>query len=126
VAAVGEVGVGSRFGAVGKTRAIADLTAVTNPAWELCGHLIPLVAVEQLADAGERAVAEALLAAYAEPTGTDDLAHAAQCRLAVATAAVGRFSDARAAVERLTADYRDVGSRARAASCRRRASGRGG
>ena len=53
--------------------AVADLVLVTNPSWELYGHLIPLVAVEELAVQGESSVAEALLDAYPPLVSEDAL-----------------------------------------------------
>lgn len=91
--------------------ALADLTEVTNPAWELYAHLLPLAAAEQLAVEGFRDVAEDLLDAYPAPTGTGDLADSARYRIAVAQAAVGRYAEARAAIDDLPLDYRGVGLR---------------
>ncbi|AEH10718.1 MULTISPECIES: hypothetical protein [Protofrankia] len=97
-----------------RSGAVAELAAVTNPFWELYGHLLPLVAVEELAVRGESAAAEGLLDAYPPPVDGgdgDDLVNAARYRYAVATAAVGRFGTARAAVDGLPAGYRAVGRR---------------
>jgi tetratricopeptide (TPR) repeat protein len=94
--------------------AVADLVLVTNPSWELYGHLIPLVAVEELAAQGEPSVAEALLDAYPQLVSeddADDLVNAARYRHAIAAAAVGRFEAARDAIDRLPADYQGVGRR---------------
>jgi tetratricopeptide (TPR) repeat protein len=91
--------------------AVAALATVSHPYWELYGHLIPLVAVEQLADQGDRDVAAALLDERDVDIGDDDPAHAARYRHAVASAALGRFDQARAAVEALPESYRAVGYR---------------
>jgi hypothetical protein len=93
---------------------IADLASVTSPFWELYGHLLPLVAVEELAVLGEPTVAEALLEVYPPPVSEgdeDDVVNAARYRYAVAMAAVGRFEVARAVIDGLPADYRGVGLR---------------
>lgn len=95
--------------------ALADLVTVTNPSWELYGHLLPLVAVEELAGRGEPVVARALLAACPEPPAgkgrEDDFVNAARYRYAVATAAVGDFDAARVLIDGLPRDYRTVGLR---------------
>jgi tetratricopeptide (TPR) repeat protein len=91
--------------------AIVELTNVSHPFWELYGHLIPLVAVEQLADEGEPGVAAALLDQRAAEQGSGDEADAARYRRAVASAALGRFEEARSAVDTLPASYHAVGYR---------------
>jgi TIR domain/NB-ARC domain len=91
--------------------AIGELTTVSHPFWELYGHLIPLVAVEQLADAGQLDVATPLLDQRPPEQGSDDMADAARYRRAVATAALGRFDEARAAVDALPDGYHPVGYR---------------
>lgn len=95
--------------------ATADLVTVTNPSWELYGHLLPLVAAEQLATEGEPAVGRALLDAYPEPPAgrgrDEDFVNAARYRYAVALAAVGDLDEARAMVDALSPDYVPVGRR---------------
>ena len=93
--------------------AIGELTDVTHPFWELYGHLIPLVAVERLADDGQLDVAAALLDQRGPEQGSDDddMANAARYRRAVATAALRRFDEARAAVDALVESYHPVGYR---------------
>ncbi|MDQ1042978.1 toll/interleukin-1 receptor domain-containing protein [Streptomyces sp. V4I2] len=95
--------------------AVADLVTVTNPSWELYGHLLPLVAVEELAQRGEPTVARELLDAYPEPPGgegiDDDLVNAARYRYAVAMAAVGDFDEARILTDSLSHHYEPVGRR---------------
>ena len=95
----------------GQAGAIGELTAVSHPFWELYGHLIPLVAVERLADDGKPGVAAALLDQRAAEQGTGDEADAARYRRAVASAALGRFEEARTAVDALPASYHAVGYR---------------
>ena len=91
--------------------AIGELTNVSHPFWELYGHLIPLIAVEQLADDGQLDVAAALLDQRAAEQGSEDPANAARYRRAVASAALGRFEEARAAIDALSAYYHPVGYR---------------
>ena len=95
----------------GQAGAIGELTDVSHPFWELYGHLIPLVAVERLADDGKPGVAAALLDQRAAEQGTGDEADAARYRRAVASAALGRFEEARTAVDALPASYHAVGYR---------------
>lgn len=91
--------------------ATAEICQLTHPFWELYGHLIPLVAVERLATQGQLDVATGLLDERAPEDGDDDLADAARYRRAVATAAVGRFDEARAIIGVLPPDYQGVGNR---------------
>jgi tetratricopeptide (TPR) repeat protein len=96
-----------------QTDAIHLLAVVRHPFWELYAHLIPLVAVEQLAEQGQRDVAEGLLDSIAPPAADDDSdpANAAAYRRVVALAAVGRFEAAIPAIDSLTKDYHSVASR---------------
>ena len=90
---------------------LAQLAGVSHPFWELYGHLLPIVAVEVLAD-GRTALAEALLDAGPQGIeGDDDPAEAWRYRRAVALAAVGRFEEARGEVDALPPYYHPVGSR---------------
>jgi tetratricopeptide (TPR) repeat protein len=92
--------------------AAADLAAAQHPFWGLYEHLIPLVAVEQVADAGDPVTADALLEACPEDFDFgDDRDDAARYRRAVAAAAVGRFEEARAGAEQLPESYRPVAYR---------------
>lgn len=95
----------------GRAGAIGELTDVSHPFWEFYGNLIPLVAVEQLADGGEKGVAAALLDHRAAEEGSDDPADAARYRRAVSSAALGRFEEALEAVDALPASYHAVGYR---------------
>ncbi|MFF5499265.1 TIR domain-containing protein [Streptomyces aquilus] len=97
---------------------LADLVTVTNPAWELYGHLLPLMAVEELAQQEQTAVARALLDVYPEPPlgkwrkkHKDDFVNAARYRYAVALAAIGDIDAARSMAETLPPDYQSVGRR---------------
>jgi tetratricopeptide (TPR) repeat protein len=91
---------------------LQTLALVRHPFWELYGDLIPLAAVEQLAEQGQRDVAEVLLDAIVPPAtdDTSDPANAAAYRRVVALAAVGRFEVAIPAIESLNKDYRSVAS----------------
>jgi hypothetical protein len=92
---------------------LGALGEVRHPFWELYGHLIPLVAVEQLAEWGQADVAAALLAQTRDEYVDDsDMAHAGKYRRAVAAAALRRFDEARASIEMLPASYQAVAYRA--------------
>jgi TIR domain/NB-ARC domain len=92
--------------------AVADVAAVRHPFWELYAHLLPFVAAEDLADDGQVDLAKALLAVTHDDYDDDsDMQHAGAYRRAVATAAVGQFDQARAAIEKLPPGYRPVGYR---------------
>jgi hypothetical protein len=99
--------------AVSAIDALHLLALVRHPFWELYAHLIPLVAVEQLADQGERVLAEALLDAIPplDAQSDSDPFHAAAYRRVVATAAVGRFEEALNAIDSLNEEYRSVARR---------------
>jgi TIR domain/NB-ARC domain len=94
-----------------QVNAVHLLALVRHPFWELYAHLIPLVAVEQLADEGQRAIAEALLDAIPvlEVEDDSDPYHAAAYRRVVALAAVGRFDEALNGIDSLNKEYRSVG-----------------
>lgn len=96
-----------------EARAVDALVGVTHPIWEPYGHLIPLVAVEELAVHGYHEAAAALLRCYPTLEGDeqDDRLVAAEYRRCVATAAVGDFETARAMCVALPETYQPVGWR---------------
>jgi len=93
--------------------ALTELAEIRHPFWELYAHLLPLVAVEVLAEEGEHILGAALLDKIPDATNEADLdrRHAEVYRRVIATAAVQRMDLAQTLLLSVEASYRPVAFR---------------